>query len=55
MVMRQVGGDGGEVAGELRVLGQYDRAAGHERVDQRLLPHGGLFLCLAPSSPASGV
>lgn len=35
-----LGGDGGEVAGELRVLGQDDRAAGHERVDQRLLPHG---------------
>ena len=33
-------GDGGEVAGELRVLCQHHRAARHERVDQRLLPHG---------------
>lgn|SRR5687767_13878205 len=46
-----LGGDGGEVAGELRVLGQYDRATGHERVDQRLLPHGRLFLCLPPLPP----
>jgi hypothetical protein len=29
-------GDGGEVAGELRVLGQHRRAASHERVDQPL-------------------
>ena len=35
-----LGGDGGEVAGELGVLGQHHRAAGHERVDERLLPHG---------------
>jgi hypothetical protein len=51
-----LGGDGGEVAGELRVLGQYDRATGHERVDQRLLPHGcPLVVPAFPSSPARGV
>jgi len=32
-------GDGGEVAGELGVLGQHHGAPRHERVDQRLLPH----------------
>lgn len=43
--------DGGEVAGELRVLGQDDRAAGHERVDQRLLPH--VLLPLSLPSPSA--
>jgi hypothetical protein len=38
--------DGGEVAGELRVLGEHHGAPRHERVDQRLLPHR-----LPPDSP----
>ena len=45
-----LGGDGGEVARELGVLGEDDRAAGHERVDQRLLPHGLILPFLARSS-----
>jgi len=50
-----LGGDGGEVAGELRVLGQYDRATGHERIDQRLLPHGYLFVSASLLFPARRV
>lgn len=38
-LLQALRGDGGEVAGELGVLGQHHRAPGHERVDQRLLPH----------------
>ena len=38
-LLQALGGDGGEVAGELGVLGQHHGAPRHERVDQRLLPH----------------
>jgi hypothetical protein len=38
-LLQALGGDGGEVAGELGVLGQHHGATRHERVDQRLLPH----------------
>lgn len=41
--MEALGGDVGEVAGELSVLGQDDRASGHEAVDQRLLRHSSIF------------
>jgi hypothetical protein len=45
--------DGGEVAGELGVLGQHNRAPRHERVDQLLLPHrlGSARLGSAAPSP----
>lgn len=43
--------DGGEVAGELRVLGEHHRAPRHERVDQRLLPH--VLLPLSLPSPSA--
>ena len=38
-LLQALRGDGGEVAGELGVLGQHHGAPRHERVDQRLLPH----------------
>ncbi|KAE8775008.1 hypothetical protein D1007_52531 [Hordeum vulgare] len=62
-----LGGDGGEVAGELGVLSQQHRAAGHERVDERMPPRGSSrplrprslpclsALNLRPRSPPVGV
>lgn len=41
--MEALGGDVGEVAGELGVLGEDDRPSGHEAVDQRLLRHCLIF------------
>lgn len=38
-LLEALGGDAGEISGELRVLGQNHSAPSHEAVDQRLLPH----------------
>lgn len=38
-LLEALGGDAGEIACELRVLGEDHRPPGDEAVDQRLLPH----------------
>lgn len=38
-LLEALGGDAGEIPGELRELGQDHRPSSHEAVDQRLLPH----------------
>lgn len=38
-LLEALGGDGGEVAGELGVFRQDHRPSGDETIDQRLLPH----------------
>ena len=54
-LLQALGRDGGEIAGELGVLGQHHRAPRHERVDQLLLPHrpvsAPLLLRLLGSAP----
>lgn len=49
-LLEALGGDAGEVPGELRVGRQDDRPPRHEAVDQRLLPHG-----FAPRRPPSAL